>query len=481
MFIYLSAFRSFLFRFSKKVILIGIICGILLFNFLASFAQEKGYQINCELKGLTPGSTAFLVYILGNTEIKTATCVAGPTGDLHFVGSDNLSAGIYKVILQDQKMFYLIANKQTRIDIQSDVQNLISSMRVLNDEENKYFYQYLNTIEINQGKIDTLKYELRRAHTLEDSMTAIKKGNAAILAQNSMKSSFVKSHSFPILTKLINLSKEPAMSEAQLAKINNAAAYLVFYKAHFLDNVDFNDTITLHLPQFQSKISINIMRVTKQEFTIVWKEVVSVLNLAKSNKELYKYLVNYFTFCYDGSKVNGMDAMFVEMAQNYFLKDQIFWRDSFMLYRMLDKINIATPLLNGQKIPMLNLKDENDIWHSVEEGNSNYTVVVFYDPDCKHCIQEVPILKEYYDQVHDKGVNVYAVCIGPDRDKWKQFIIDYKLDWVNVADFDQQFNLLRVFDVNTYPQFFLLNNDKNIVAKKIDLNTLLSMLRTKIL
>ena len=443
-------------------------------------SQSKDYQINCEIKGIDPGSTVFLLYIAGNTELKTANANASPTGKVQFILSDPLKPGTYKLLMQNQKSFNLLISHQQQIDVSCELQNPIATMQVLNDDENKYYYQYLNTIEIHQGHIDTLKHGLRKAKTTQDSIDFIKKGNAAIFAQNTLKNNFNKAHPFPILSRVINLSKEPAMSEAQLAKNISPSAYMSYYKDHFLDNVDFNDSITLHLTEFQNKLSIDVLRVTKQDISSVWKEVTHILELSKNNREMYNYLVPYFTFCYDGSKINGMDEMFVKMANNYFLKNQTFWKDSFMLYRIQDRVNLALPLLNGHKLPPMNLLGIDEMWHSSDEGTADYTIVVFFDPDCKHCIKDLPILKEYYDQVHPLGVNVYAVCIGPDQGKWKEFIEAHHLDWVNVADFERKFNLLSAYDVNSYPQFYLLDKEKNILAKKIDVEVLKQLLDSRL-
>jgi hypothetical protein len=49
-----------------------------------------------------------------------------------------------------------------------------------------------------------------------------------------------------------------------------------------------------------------------------------------------------------------------------------------------------------------------------------------------------------------------------------------------VADFERKFNLLSAYDVNSYPQFYLLDKEKNILAKKIDVEVLKQLLDSRL-
>ena len=236
----------------------------------------------------------------------------------------------------------------------------------------------------------------------------------------------------------------------------------------------------MHLPQFQEKIAAYILSITTQVPDSVWKEDKYLVTSSKKNKEMNEYLVSYLTFCYDGSRINGMDEIFVKMATNYFLKDQTYWKDTFVYDRIQARVTNVLPLLNGNKMPTLILQDKDDEWHSVQDGQGKYTIVVFWDPDCKHCQKEMPVLKEYYARVHTQGVDVFAVDIAVDKEIWTKYIKENELNWTNVADLNRKFDLFKTFDIVSYPQFFLLDKDKNIIAKKVDLETLMQILDGKL-
>lgn len=106
--------------------------------------------------------------------------------------------------------------------------------------------------------------------------------------------------------------------------------------------------------------------------------------------------------------------------------------------------------------------------------------MLFWDPDCGHCQKVVPEVKKLYDIVKGKGVEIYAMCTETEMDKWKKFIREKKLDWINVADPKYQNNFRYEFDITSTPQIFLLDSNKVIIAKKIDVGVLADMLSQKL-
>ncbi|MBI2281195.1 MAG: redoxin domain-containing protein, partial [Bacteroidetes bacterium] len=126
------------------------------------------------------------------------------------------------------------------------------------------------------------------------------------------------------------------------------------------------------------------------------------------------------------------------------------------------------------------------------------TVLVFWDPECGHCKKELPKLATYYETIKDKNIAVYAVSSNHD-DAWKKFIVEHKLDFINVAVpqevyKDQQkvneyvlsgltdvksLNYSKTYDIFTTPQIYLLDKDKIIIGKKLDTELLQQVLEQR--
>jgi thiol-disulfide isomerase/thioredoxin len=100
---------------------------------------------------------------------------------------------------------------------------------------------------------------------------------------------------------------------------------------------------------------------------------------------------------------------------------------------------------------------------------ADFTVLYFYDPDCGHCKKKTPALRDlYHDKLKDMGVIVVAADIKKETDKWKKYIRDQKLDWINLADPHMRSNFRYEYNIETTPQLYILDDEKKIIAKKLD-------------
>jgi thiol-disulfide isomerase/thioredoxin len=109
------------------------------------------------------------------------------------------------------------------------------------------------------------------------------------------------------------------------------------------------------------------------------------------------------------------------------------------------------------------------LYKNLYDVKADYTVLLFWDVDCGHCKKEVPIILEKYHKLKSEGksVEVFAVYTQHEYDKWKKFVRDNKLDWMNVADGVHLNNLKDKFDIFSTPVIFILDRNKVIRAKKI--------------
>lgn len=201
---------------------------------------------------------------------------------------------------------------------------------------------------------------------------------------------------------------------------------------------------------------------------------------AKENKETFKYMIWYTTNTYETSNIMGMDKVFVFLVNKYYTKETAYWVDDATLYKIRNRAAILEPILLGSKVKNLILTDSNQVVRPLYDVQAEYTVLLFWDPDCGHCKKTVPLVKTVYDKMKSQGVKVYAVCTEVEMDKWKAFIREHNLNWVNVGDPKLQNNFRQDFDIQTTPQIFLLDKDKRILAKKIDPETLEKIIEREI-
>nr|MBK9650960.1 TlpA family protein disulfide reductase [Bacteroidota bacterium] len=146
------------------------------------------------------------------------------------------------------------------------------------------------------------------------------------------------------------------------------------------------------------------------------------------------------------------------------------------MYKIQSRAAQLDPILIGKKPRNIVLQDTNGVYQSMYDIKAKYTVLLFWEPDCGHCQKVVPKVKEFYDRMKSKGVEVYASDTETEGEKWRKFIREKNLDFINVMDPNLRDNFRHDFDVSTTPQLFLLDKDKKIIAKKIEIDQIEEMI-----
>jgi hypothetical protein len=68
------------------------------------------------------------------------------------------------------------------------------------------------------------------------------------------------------------------------------------------------------------------------------------------------------------------------------------------------------------------------------------------------------------------GVEVVAANVKKDVDKWKKYVKEQDLGWVNIADPHVRSNFRYEYNLETTPIIYVLDNQKKIIAKKLDVD-----------
>lgn len=126
------------------------------------------------------------------------------------------------------------------------------------------------------------------------------------------------------------------------------------------------------------------------------------------------------------------------------------------------------PNFIGNPAPELVLWDTLGAEVNIRDIDANYLVLYFYDPDCGHCKKKTPELYANYPDLVAKGVEVIGVDISTDEKKWKDFIKKDDLGWINLADLNNQTYFRYYYDIRSTPTVYILDKDKKIRVKKID-------------
>lgn len=456
-----------------------LFCSLLTFS-AASAGTSPGYDIHIIAKGLKPGSMVLLANYYGDKQyIKDSTKV-NEKGEVIFKGTEKWPQGIYLFVPPSKRYFDFVMDEGQNFTLEADTLDYIKTMKVKGSDENKFFYDYQNFMTAKQKQIEPFRDQLKKTKN-KDSIKMIQ--DKILVFDNEIKSyknNFIKNNPKTFVAKLFKAMEEPEVPEAPLLADGKKDTTFAFryYKTHFFDNIDFTDDRLLRTPIFHPKIKQYMEKLTIQnpaEPDSLFASADYLIEKARPNQEMFKYVVYWLTYNYESSKIMGMDAVFVHLVNKYYRTKQAFWVDSTQLYKITNRAFILEPLLLGKKAPPINFIDSTGKTISLYDVKGRYTVLIFWDHGCGHCKTEVPKLLDLYNsKLKAKGVTVYAAETEDKPDEWKKFIIDKKLNWINVHEPDAYKRAVtkKIYDIYSTPVIYLLDENKIIKAKRIDVDQL---------
>lgn len=112
---------------------------------------------------------------------------------------------------------------------------------------------------------------------------------------------------------------------------------------------------------------------------------------------------------------------------------------------------------------------------STKDIKHKYIILWFWDPDCDECVELTPQLRDFYDIYKDYyDLEIYAVSITDDYDRWDDFIRKNQLTWINVsyAIGEPNYDFVDYFDLITTPGIYIINSKHKIIARQFPLDEL---------
>jgi len=194
---------------------------------------------------------------------------------------------------------------------------------------------------------------------------------------------------------------------------------------------------------------------------------------AKASEEVYKYTLQLLFNKYNNSNIMGMDKAFVFFAETYYLNGNAPWADSAWLNKVEERVKEIKPNLIGNKAPEIRLLSPNDQFISLYNTQAEYVVLFFFEPGCGHCKKSTPLMKALADKYWAQGVEVLGIYTQVEKEEWLKFIKEQGLEsWINGWDPYNQSHFRQNYDVKSTPSIYLLDKHKNIIGKRIDVETL---------
>jgi hypothetical protein len=447
-------------------------------------AGTEGYLIKFQVKGVKDTTCLIATYYGNGTYVKD-TVKADAAGRITFRAKADYPKGIYLLVINDKSYFEFVVNNDLSFSMATDRTDLAGKMTIKGSLENQLFYDYLKYNKARFGEIQALQKMIKTGITGKDSIRLINEKCEAINKQIiQYKLDLAAKYPASFVAFLINAMKEPVPPEVpKLPNGRKDSTFLYRYiKGHFWDGTDFTDDRLLRTPVFDNKLKKYVDKVLIQNPDTIIKETDILIEKARPNPEMFKYLVWFMTYHSENSEIMGFDRIFVHVVDTYYLTHQATWERPTVVENLIKKANKLRPLLIGQVAPNMIMLDTNNQPVSMYSVRSDFLILFFWDPDCGHCEQEIPKLKDFYDKEKDTlGLKIFTICSDSSMVKWKSALRKKKMNWINVnGQRSLTGNYHDLYDVVQTPVIYILNNRKEIIAKRLVTDQIFQFLKNYI-
>lgn len=433
---------------------------------------QPEYKLDFKVNGLSDGQI-FLANYYGSGQYYKDTAMV-VDGAFSFTGDESLKEGMYSIVKDNGRLIDLFVDRQ-QFSMQTDTSGLIKNMKITGSPENTLFFEYMNYLSSQQELMQDLKANLENTEKKKDKERIKKEIENLDLTVNEYRANFFKKNKESFTVKFLQAMEFPKIPESP--KLKNGEVDSLFpyryTKAHLFDHIDFSDERFINSPAYHDKLEYYITKLTPQIPDSINAAADYLLEKA-TNPEIFRYTLSYITSTYEKSEYIGMDAVFVHMARNYYLNGKADWISENQLKKVKERADALEPLLIGKKAPNIIVKDTSQSKYlQLYDVKAKFTIVYIWSPECGHCKKATPKLKKLYDKYKNDGVKVFAVGNDFENEKWIDFIKKNKLDFINGSDGGEfTSNFRSLYDVYSTPQTYLLDADKKILVKKIEIEEL---------
>lgn len=513
----------------KKILLVMLMAVL-----SVGLASAQGYEITVKINHLKQGDTVILGHHFNERLIPDDTVRLNANGMGVFKGKEKLPGGMYFIFLPSRNYFDILIDGSQKFSIENDTSDFLSNMKITGSIENQRFHDYQVVLGEASREYQQLSKDLEQLKGNEAREAGIREKMQAVSKRvDDEYTKQVTQYPNHFFSTFLTATRDVQIPDT----ITDQNERFFWYKAHYFDNFPVSDARLLRTQIYQPKIDKYINNMVFQVPDSLIKETTWLIDQSRGNDELFRFmLVNFFNK-YAKDENMYSENVYVSLA-NIYCKEAKWDTDSFktQLKKKIDKkanclvgnvskdlqmkllpgtetaINALRPAVDKMRDDAKPIEEKtkgdfearrNDVvrildnlvssfgkqYYSMHQIPAKYKLVVFWEPDCSHCKEEMPKLYDFYrDTLNKVDCKVFAVYMNKSVDnlqdlhrhinKWFDFVIEKNFfisGWYNMFNpFDQYRDN---FDVNSSPTFYLLNKKNEIIAKRVSYHQMYELIQ----
>jgi len=418
------------------------------------FSPPEDYNVAL-LYRVTPSISEYVA----NSEVKK-------DGSFEFKLDSTAIKGVYRLVYaipQEDYNFDIIYNGKEDIELSF---NSETGVKFLKSFENKLLASYTNSMSLVTQSIGDYFSKAGQ------DTTALK---AIFKTQKETQESFEKKAQGSIALEFIKANR-PYIPKKALS----VETYIEKLETHYFDYVDFSNKTLQSSSLLQEKMLNFIFGMsskTKDE-TQTYKDNIDVF-CSKMKKAPVTVKRILLVDLWQQMADLGHDSVANYIAERYLIDIAKSLNDQELLQTLV----LFRDTSIGSKAPDFDIEVKKNGTLQIQKLSQlnlakNY-IVVFWSSTCSHCLDEIPKLYEFIKTQEKGSVKVVAVGLEDEPYKWKNLTYDMP-NFIHVYGEGKWDNEIGDrYGVTSTPTYFILNEQKEIVAKPVLLEDLKAFFENK--
>lgn len=404
-------------------------------------------------------------------------------GTYRFRGKKRWPIGIYALVGQgrDKAVGDFTIDGSQRFTLTADAKLTPSSVHVKGCQSNSRMFSYLATIAEAKQQMEEIRLRLKEPSTRAQAEAD---EQALVQRMKTFEQETLYGHSPILFFRLIALCREPDVPDS----VGNKAQY---YRAHYWDNLFGSEvgerrsefsagsdiySALLYSPNLYGKVNLFFYgTLYRSNSDTICAEIDRLAARIGDDTAMLRYVFDHIEPRYFRSTRNiGWDAVWCHLASEYYLKGRCPWATEATLHNMRYNYNrIRQSLIgaHGQELWMADTNQSADPkdWISSHRFPTRYVILWFWDPDCHHCQEQSAELAALCDSLRtapDRRFEVYAVGYESDVEKWKKYLREHHMPFVNVGGTNVNIDYQEAYNVHGAPTMIILNERRDIIMNK---------------
>lgn len=325
---------------------------------LPAFSQN-GHEIKVSPKGYQE-DVLYLVYHYGNKQYVKDTVYRQADNSFVFKSDEPLEPGNYMLLFApDNQIFdFLIDKPEQHFSLSFDYDNMLETVELANSsDENKRFFGYLKFLAAQRKEVEAIQSEDSGSSDGDQvSADQQKRLDAINTKVGAYQQKLITDHPDSFTAAIVKASLPIDYPDFEGTESEKQAKAWRHAQKHYFDNINLADDRLIRTALLHARVDYFVQKLQVQHPDTISATIDYLLSQMPTAGENYQYFVIHFLNQYAKSKVVGMDAVYVHMAEKYYTNGKAPWTEPEQLEKILDNAARLKPLLIGKTAPDLKLQ-----------------------------------------------------------------------------------------------------------------------------